>query len=59
MQGTQERYRESDREFGKVRLILVSAILVVFMKEIFLEPLKMYRISVSKVKKEKKVEGIV
>lgn len=29
------------------------------MKEMLLEPLKMYRISVSKVKKEKKVEGIV
>lgn len=52
-----ERDRESDREFGRTRLILVSAIMVVLMKEMFLEPLKLDRIRVSGVKKEKKIEG--
>ena len=42
-----------------MRLIFVSAIMVVLLKERFLEPLKMDRISVSRVKKGKKIEGMV
>lgn len=52
----QERYRESDREFGRARLILVSVIMVVFVKEVLLEPLKIDRISVSRVRKEEKIK---